>query len=111
MRGANEAKFCAFYKDSTLCPTVEEIVSGRAKKPSAVHLAAFAPVLALSLKEDPEVTRHFPIVYHWIAEQSPECEIMFAKYAVEELKDALISDIDCMAVLASAAEKVGRSVK
>ena len=36
---------------------------------------------------------------------------MFAKYAVEELKDALISDIDCMAVLASAAEKVGRSVK
>ena len=111
VRGANEAKFCAFYKDSTLCPTVEEIVSGRAKNPSAVHLAAFAPVLALSLKEDPEVTRHFPIVYRWIAEQSPECEIMFAKYAVEELKDALISDIDCMAVLASAAEKVGRSVK
>ena len=111
VRGAHEAKFCAFYKDSALCPTIEEIVSGQAEKPSAVHLAAFTAVLATALKEDDRAAEHFPAVYQWIAEQSPECEVMFAKYAVELLFVKLISSKDCMAVLRSAARKAGLSVR
>ncbi len=104
IRGTQEAKFCTFYKDSTLCPTVEDIVVGRAKRPSAVHLEVFTAMLATELKEHQQATNCFPAVYRWIAEQSPECEIIFAKYAVELLAEKLISDKDCMAVLRSAAE-------
>lgn len=111
IRGAHEAKFCAFYKDSALCPTIEDIVDGRAKKPSAVHLAAFTAVLATALKEHPKATDYFPAVYRWIAEQSLECEIIFAKYAIELLAEKLILDKDCMTVLNSAAKKVGMCVK
>lgn len=111
IRGTHEAKFCAFYKDSTLCPTIEEIVSGRSQKPSTVHLAAFTVVLAFALKEDKAACEHFPVIYRWIAEQSPECEIMFAKYAVELLSSRLIADKNCMAVLNSASRKVGIHAK
>lgn len=111
IRGAHEAKFCAFYKDSALCPTIEEIVSGRARKPSLVHLAAFTVVLATALKEHPQATDCFPAVYRWIAELSAECEIIFAKYSIELLSDRLISDKACLAVLNSAAKKIGVCVK
>ncbi len=108
IRGAHEAKFCVFYNDSTLCPTIEEIVCGRAKKPSAVHLAAFTVVLATALKEHPRITQYFPIVYRWIAKQSPECEIIFAKYALELLAEKLAYNGECMTVLNSVAKKIGR---
>lgn len=111
IRGAHEAKFCAFYKDSALCPTIEDIVSGQAKTPSAVHLAAFTAVLATALKDDAQATEHFPTVYRWIAEQSPECEIVFAKYVVEFLSEKLISDNECITVLSSVAKKIGMNVK
>lgn len=111
IRGAHEAKFCAFYKNSALCPTIEDIVNGRAKNPSAVHLAAFTVVLATALKEHPQATNYFPTVYRWIAEQSPECEIVFAKYAIELLAEKLVSDKECMSVLNSAAKKIGMCVK
>lgn len=111
IRGAHESKFCAFYKDSALCPTIEDIVSGQAQKPSAVHLAAFTVILATALKEDAQVTEHFPAVYRWVAEQSPECEIVFAKYAIELLAEKLISSKECMVVLNSAAKKIGMCVK
>ena len=111
VRGAHEAKFCAFYNDSALCPTIEEIVSGTAKKPDAVHLAAFAPTLAVALKSDEKICSHFPDVYNWIAGQSAECEVMFAKYAVDLLQSRLITDRECMAVLGKAAKKVGLAVR
>lgn len=111
VRGIHEAKFCAFYKDSTLCPTIEDIVNGQAKKPSAVHLAAFTAVLATALKERIDAADYFPAVYNWIAEQSPECEIIFAKYAIELLSGKLISNKECMAVLNSAAKKMGVCAK
>lgn len=107
IRGAHEAKFCMFYNDSTLCPTIEEIVCGRAKKPSAVHLAAFTVVLATALKEHPRITQYFPIVYRWIAEQSPECEVIFAKYALELLAEKLVYSKECIQVLNSVAKKIG----
>ena len=111
VRGAQEAKFCAFYNDSALCPTIEEIVSGTAKKPDAVHLAAFAPTLAVALKNDEKICSHFPHVYNWIAGQSAECEVMFAKYAVDLLQSSIITDRECMAVLGKAAKKVGLVVR
>jgi hypothetical protein len=111
IRGSHEAKFCAFYKDSELCPTIEDIVSGRAKKPSTVHLAAFSVVLAFALKEHPKAVEHFPAVYDWIAEQSSECEIVFTKYAVEILQTKLLLSSECKAVLSRAAKKVGLNVK
>ena len=111
VRGAQEAKFCAFYNDSALCPTIEEIVSGTAKKPDAVHLAAFAPTLDVALKNDEKICSHFPHVYNWIAEQSAECEAMFAKYAVDLLQSSIITDRECMAVLGKAAKKVGLAVR
>ena len=111
VRGAHEAKFCAFYNDSALCPTIEEIVSGTAKKPDAVHLAAFAPTLAVALKNDEKICSHFPHVYNWIAGQSAECEVMFAKYAVDLLQSSIITDRECMAVLGKAAKKVGLVVR
>lgn len=106
IRGTNEAKFCAFYKNSALCPSIEEIVDGQAKKASAVHLADFAAVLATALKEHPRAADCFPSVYRWIAEQSPECEIIFAKYAIELLAEKLISDRTCMSILHSAGKKL-----
>ena len=111
VRGAQEAKFCAFYNDSALCPTIEEIVSGTAKKPDAVHLAAFAATLAVALKSDEKICSHFPHVYNWIAGQSAECEVMFAKYAVDLLQSSIITDRECMAVLGKAAKKVGLAVR
>ncbi|MBM6921809.1 AAA family ATPase [Phocea massiliensis] len=111
IRGANERKFCAFYKDSTLCPTIEEIVEGRAKRVSSVHLASFTVVLAAALSENAQVTTCFPIVYQWIAEQSAECEILFAKYAIELLAEKLLSSQTCLHVLNSAAKKMGMYVK
>ena len=111
VRGAQEAKFCAFYNDSALCPTIEEIVSGTAKKPDAVHLAAFAATLAVALKNDENICSHFPHVYNWIAGQSAECEVMFAKYAVDLLQSSIITDRECMAVLGKAAKKVGLVVR
>ena len=107
VRGAYEAAFCAFYEDSTLCPTIEEIVSGRAKRPSKVHLAAYTAVLVTALREHPQPERVFPAVYRWIAAQSAECEITFASYALDMLVDKLVGDAACMAVLRSAAVKVG----
>lgn len=111
IRGAHEAKFCAFYKDSSLCPTIEEIVEGRAKKPSKVHLASFTSVLATALKDHPKATEYFPTIYRWIASQSQECEIIFARYSIPLLADKLISDKNCMAILNSAAKKTGMCVK
>ena len=111
IRGAHEAKFCAFYNDSALCPTIEEIVSGTAKKTDAVHLAAFAATLAVALKNDEKICSHFPHVYNWIAGQSAECEVMFAKYAVDLLQSMIITDRECMAVLGKAAKKVGLAVR
>ena len=111
VRGAQEAKFCAFYNDSALCPTIEEIVSGTAKKPDAVHLAAFAATLAVALMCDEKICSDFPHVYNWIAGQSAECEVMFAKYAVDLLQSSIITDRECMAVLGKAAKKVGLAVR
>ena len=108
IRGAYEAKFCTFYKDSALCPTIEDIVSGRAKKPSAVHLPVFAAVLVTALKEHAQMKDYFPAVYRWIAEQSPECERIFAKYAMEWLAEKLVSKKECMAVLGVERRKNGR---
>lgn len=111
IRGVHEAKFCAFYKDSALCPTIEDIVDGRAKKPSAVHLAVFTSVLVTALKEHPKTTDYFPAVYSWIAKQNSECEIIFVKYAIELLAEKLISNKDCMTILNSAAKEIGMCVK
>lgn len=111
IRGAHETKFCAFFQDSTLCPTIEEIVNGTAKTPSAVHLAAFASTLATALQEDPELCVHFPAVYQWIAGQSPECEILFAKHVLQTLAGKLAASRECMRVLQSAAKKLGMCVK
>lgn len=111
VRGAHESKFCAFYKDSALCPTIDDIVSGQAKKPSKVHLSTYAATLAAALKEDEQVTEHFPHIYRWIAEQSSECEIVFTKYVIEFLAAKLISNKECMAVLNNAAKKIGMHVK
>ena len=108
VRGAHEAKFCAFYQQSTLCPTVAEIVNGTAKKPSPVQLAAFTATLAVALREDEAVCAHFPAVYRWIAEQSPECEVLFAKYATRLLGGKLTADRESMQILHSAAKKLGR---
>lgn len=105
--GAYEAAFCAFYEDSTLCPTIEEIVDGRAKRPSKVHLAAYTAVLVMALREHPQPETVFPMVYRWIATQSAECEITFASYALDMLVDKLVGNAECMAVLRLAAEKVG----
>lgn len=99
IRGAYEAKFCTFYEDSALCPTIEDIVSGRAKKASAAHLPAFTAVLATALKEHARMADYFPAVYRWIAEQSPECERIFFKYAIELLAENLVSNKECMAIL------------
>ena len=99
IRGAYEAKFCTFYKDVALCPTIEDIITGRAKKASTALLPAFAAVLATALKEHAQMTDYFPAVYRWIAEQSPECESIFAKYAIELLAENLVSDKECMAIL------------
>lgn len=111
VRGAHEAKFCAFYKDSALCPTIDEIVSGRAINPSKVHLSAFTATLAEALKEDKQVTEHFPAVYDWIARQSPECEVAFTKYAVKFLAARLVMNAECMAVLNAAAKRIGAPLK
>lgn len=111
IRGAHESKFCAFYKDSSLCPTVEDIVNGKAGDFPAVHIAAFAVTLVTALQNDSEVCRHFPYVYQWIAKQSPECEVLFAKYATDMLWKELLSDAECKAMLAKAAKKVGISAK
>lgn len=111
IRGAHESKFCAFYKDSTLCPTVEDIVNGKAEDFPAVHIAAFAVTLVTALKNDSEVCRHFPYVYQWIAKQSPECEVLFVKYATDILWEELLSDPECKALLAKTAKKVGIRAK
>lgn len=111
IRGAHEAKFCAFYKDSALCPTIEDIVNGHAKKPSKVHLAAFTAVLATALKDHEQAIQYFPLVYQWIATQSSECEIIFARYSIPLLAEKLTADKKCMAILASAAKKAGLCVK
>lgn len=111
IRGAHEAKFCAFFKDRALCPTIEDIVTGQATPQSEVHLSAFTATLAAALKEDERAIEHFPPVYRWIAEQSAECEIIFAKYAIEFLNTRLIASPECMAVLKSAASKIGMHVK
>lgn len=111
IRGAHETKFCAFFQDSTLCPTIEEIVNGTAKTPSKVHLAAFASTLAVALQEDRDLYAHFPAVYRWIAGQSPECEILFAKCALQLLARKLAASKACMDMLQSAAKKLGMSVK
>ena len=107
VRGCHEAEFCAFYRDSTLCPTVEEIVNGTAKKPSKVHLAAYSAVLALALRDDEKVREHFPVVCRWIAEQSAECEAAFAKYAASVLPVKVLMDERCRSALAETAKKVG----
>lgn len=107
VRGAQEVKFCAFWENSNLCPTIEDIVQGRAKKPKPVHLAAFAAVLAQALSEDDEVHAHFPVVYRWIGEQSAECEIVFAKYVLGLMPARLIADPECASLLGSVATKVG----
>ena len=107
VRGAHEKKFCAFYKNSELCPTIADIVNGTAKEPDAVHLSAFTSVLAYALQEDENLTEHFPIVFDWIAEKSPACEIMFTKYAVGALKARLLKDKLCMEKLKAAMQKAG----
>lgn len=107
VRGAHESKFCAFYKDSALCPTIEDIVSGKAKIFPAVHLATIAVTLVMALKNDPDMCHHFPYVYNWIAEQSAECEVLFAKYAINVLGTDLLKDPQAKATLAKAAKKVG----
>ena len=111
IRGAHETKFCAFYDQADLCPTIEQIVSGAAKKPDKVHLAAFAATLAFALKEDTEIKKHFAAVYEWIAEQSPECEVMFDRYVIDLLGSTLLSDKNCMRVLGQAAKKAGICAK
>lgn len=111
IRGAHEAKFCAFYKDSALCPSLEEIAEGRARKPSKVHLAAYTAVLAMALKSHEKALEFFPIVYQWIASQSVECEIIFARYAIDLLSTKLVGDKKCMTVLQSAAKKTGMRVQ
>ena len=107
VQGSHEAKFCAFYQDNALCPTVEDIVNGKAKKPSSVHLAAYTAVLVCALRGDKQVIEHFPAVYQWIAEQSPECEVAFAKFAVEVLPASVLLDKNIRPVLAGTAKKVG----
>lgn len=107
IRGAQEIKFCAFCRDSTKCPTIEEIMEGRAKKPSLVHLSAFVSILAVALGEHPNAKKCFPVVYQWIAEQSAECEVVFTRYAVEYLASKILSDKKCMSVLSSAAKQIG----
>ena len=111
VRGMHEAKFCAFYNSSVLCPTIEDIVNGTAKKPDKVHLAAFTATQAVALKNDEQICSHFPPVYQWIAGQSAECEVMFAKYAVNLLGSKIIADKACMAVLGKAAKKVGLAAR
>lgn len=111
IRGKHEAKFCAFYKNSGLCPTIDEIVKGKAKKVSPVHLASFTAVLIEALKEDEHIAEHFPVVYRWIAEQSEECEIVFAKYAVSEISTKLLTNKECLSLLGSVAKKVGIKAK
>ena len=107
IRGAHEAKFCAFFKDSALCPTIEDIVTGQATPQSEVHLSAFTATLAAALKEDEQAIEHFPPVYRWIAEQSADCEIIFAKYAIEFLHTSLIASPDSIPVLTSDPAKSG----
>lgn len=107
VRGKHEAKFCAFFQDSDLCPTIKDIVEGRAKKAEPVHLAAFSAVLAQALIEDKAAVEHFPLVYRWIGEQSPECEVVFARYVLNQLGPQLVSNPECMSLLIPLAEKVG----
>lgn len=111
VRGSHESKFCAFYIDATRCPTIEDIVNGSAKKCSSVHLSAIALTLATALQNDDSVYEHFPIVYEWIAQQSPECEVLFAKYATELLGERLLTNYICKEKLKKAAKKVGVSAK
>ena len=61
----------------------------------------------VTLKEDTEIKKHFAAVYEWIAEQSPECEVMFARYVIDLLGSTLLSDKNCMRVLGQAAKKAG----
>lgn len=106
VRGVHEAKFCVFWENSDLCPTIEDIVEGRAEKPPLVHLAAFSAVLAAALTEDPEAIAHFPAVYRWIAEQSSECEMVFTKHVISALAPQLVASPECMKLLGSTAKKV-----
>lgn len=99
VRGAHESKFCAFYRSSALCPTIEDIVSGKANGLPAVHLAAFVVTLVTALKDealkdDPKLIVHFLAVYHWIEAQSEECVVLFTKYAMDtkELYPRLLDD-------------------
>ena len=73
-----------------------------------MQLAAFTATLAVALQEDEAICAHFPAVYRWIAEQSPECEVLFAKYATRLLGGKLAADRESMQVLHSAAKKLGR---
>ena len=106
VRGVHESKFCAFYRDSALCPTVEDIVNGKAKSFPAVHLAAIAVTLVMALQDDPDMCRHFPYVYDWIARQSAECEVLFAKYAINMLGTDLLKDPTSKTMLEKGAKKV-----
>lgn len=107
VRGAHETKFCIFWENSDLCPTIEEIVAGQAKKPPLVHLAAFSAVLAAALTERADPAGDFPPVYRWIAAQSPECEMVFTKYVLSSLAPQLVASPECMALLGKTATKVG----
>ncbi len=104
IRGEYEEKFCAFYEQSDLYPTIEEIINGRAQKPAA-HLTVFCAVLVIALTEHRQAIKYFPTVYRWIAEQCPECEIVFAQYAIDLLSQKLVSDKECMTLLYSAVRK------
>ena len=107
IRGANEAKFCAFYRDSEICPSIDDIVNGNAKKPTEVLLSSFTKILSLALSDDDNVAEHFPVVYRWIADQSKACEFMFLRYSVDLLAVKLSKSPECMKILKEASKKVG----
>lgn len=111
IKGSNEEKFCAFYKDSTLCPTIDEIVNGTAEKSDIVHLTSFVPTIALALKSYEGLTLHFPKVFDWIASQSDECKVMFTKYSTDLFSDTLLQSKECMKRLNSVAKAVGVNAK
>lgn len=111
VRGSHESKFCTFYGDTARCPTIEDIVNGTAKNVTSVHLSAISCTLATALKNNTSVCEHFPIVYDWIAKQSPECEVLFAKYTTELFGERLLRNHICKEKLKKAAKKVGVSAK
>ena len=106
VNGAHLAKFCTFWGDSDTCPTISEIVSGRAKKPKAVHLTAYSVTLAFALKDDPNAAEHIPHVFRWIGGTSKESLVVFARYVTQLMPEVMVSDKECREVLKPIAEKM-----